>query len=141
MGRNTLHFAVDGLLFLAVVSLATTGLLMAFVLPPGQGGWQVWGLSRHQWGDLHYWVAVTMLALAILHVALNWPWVCSVAVRLLRPQTQSLPGWRQNVAGTALVAVVAVLIGALLWGASRAKVAGGERHEGGRGGQGYHGGR
>lgn len=143
MNRNLLHFLIDIPLFLAVLGLAMTGLLMAFVLPPGQGGAQVWGISRHEWGDIHYWTALSMLTLALVHVTLNWTWICCVVARLVRPQAPSPQGWRQYMAGIVLVAVLVLVVGGFLWTAASSKVArdgGGGRGEG-SGHQGYHGGR
>ena len=37
----------------------------------------VWGLSRHEWGDVHFWIAMTMLGTMAVHIYLHWKWVLS----------------------------------------------------------------
>ena len=85
MRRNTLNFIIDTVLFLAMLGLVTTGLLLKSVLPPGSGhrGQVLWNLGRHDCGDVHFWLAVTIFLLLVAHVALHWHWVCTV-VRPIR---------------------------------------------------------
>jgi hypothetical protein len=86
------------------VALAATGLLMRFVLPKGSGeSLTLWGLGRHGWGGLHFWIAAAMLATIALHLILNWRWV--VAVVRGRPRERGI-GPR---VGTALAALVVLL--------------------------------
>lgn len=134
MRRNVLHLSVDVLLLLTVLGLMLTGLLIAFVLPPGQGGARVWGWTRHDWGDVHFWIAVAMLGAAVLHVILNWGWVCNVAVRLINRHATPPRGWRRNAAGLILVGLLVAVAAGFLWLAASAKVPAGP-------GEGLHGGR
>lgn len=136
MKRQHLHLIVDAGLFLSVLGLVLTGLLMTWVLPPGSRAASVWSWTRHEWGDVHFWLAMTMLGIALLHVALNWGWVCSVALRLVKPRGALMGQLGRHLAGAALVAALAVVIGGFLWAAGEAKVAdlsggrqgGGHRH-------------
>jgi len=78
---------LNALLWLVFCSMAGTGLLLAFRLPPGsQGGrgLSAWGLSRHEWGDLHTWLSYGFLALILTHLALHWRWFWQVAARKKR---------------------------------------------------------
>lgn len=118
MPRLILRLAVDILLFLSVLGLVGTGLLMAFVLPPGSGGLTVWGSTRHDWGNVHFWLAVAMLAVAAVHVTINWGVVCSAAIRLCGRNPGSASRVRRNAAGAALLVAVVAIIGGLLWAAS-----------------------
>ena len=84
MKRNTLNFIVDLITFLVMWGLITTGLLMKYVLPPGTGHrLAVSGMTRHDWGEVHFWLAVSACALALVHVWLHWQWVCATTRRLL----------------------------------------------------------
>ncbi len=77
MKRNTLNFIIDLTSLLAMWGLVTTGLLMKYVLPPGTGHWlAVKGMDRHEWGVVHFWLAVAVCVLAVVHVLLHWQWVC-----------------------------------------------------------------
>jgi hypothetical protein len=79
MKRPSLNFLVDGLAFTAFVLLTTSGVLMRYVLPPGSGHFtMVWGLDRHEWGSLHFWLAIVLLAALTLHVYLHWRWIVTV---------------------------------------------------------------
>jgi len=84
MKRNTLNYLVDLVTFLVMWGLLTTGLLIKYVLPPGTGHrLAVSGMNRHDWGEVHFWLAVSVCALAIVHVWLHWQWVCATTRRLL----------------------------------------------------------
>jgi hypothetical protein len=76
MRKPSLNFLIDGIAFAAFVLLAGTGVLMRYVLPPGTGHFlTLWGLDRHEWGVIHFWIAVAMLAALALHLLLHWRWV------------------------------------------------------------------
>lgn len=38
----------------------------------------LWGLTRHEWGDYHYWIALGLLAVLSLHLFLHWKWIVGV---------------------------------------------------------------
>ena len=66
LSRNTALRLNNILLYLGFSFLLGTGLLLVFRLPPGSRGGHgltMLGLSRHEWGDLHYWVALGMVAI------------------------------------------------------------------------------
>src|SRR4051794_18528135 len=58
MNRTTLNFVVDTAAFVGFVLLTTTGVLMHYLLPPGSGHrTTIWGLDRHDWGQVHFWIS------------------------------------------------------------------------------------
>lgn len=134
MSRHVLRLAVDILLFLSVLGLVATGLLMAFVLPPRSGGLTVWGSTRHDWGNIHFWLAMAMLAAVSIHVSLNWSWVCNAAIRLCGQRPGPATQVRRNIAGVAFLLVVVAIIGGLLWAAG-ASIEGTASGGGPRGGE------
>lgn len=72
------------LLWLSACFLAGSGLAVFFKLPPGsQGGHglTLWGLGRHDWGDLHAWVGIVFIALIIAHMIMAWPWLKNAAAK------------------------------------------------------------
>jgi hypothetical protein len=90
MKRSTFISWVDALAFVAFALLISTGFLMKYALPPGSGGlesagggWRaqqrpvylVWGLTRHEWGDIHFWLSVGFLVLMAAHLFLHWRWI------------------------------------------------------------------
>lgn len=76
--KTKLNFVVDASAFVAFVLLLSTGAIMAFKLRPGSGGLEIWGLGRHDWGDIHFWIAVVFLASLAVHVFLHWNWIVCV---------------------------------------------------------------
>lgn len=122
MKRSTLNFAIDLVTFLVMIAMIATGLLVRFVLPPGSGERRsLWSYTRHDWGDVHFWLAVGLAALLVVHLALHWSWVCSVVQSWLPhgPPGRAKSALRRNMAGVALLVAVAGLIAAFLWVADR----------------------
>ncbi|MGE5609727.1 MAG: DUF4405 domain-containing protein [Bacillota bacterium] len=119
MKRNTLNLFVDLLSALVVLGITATGLIVRFVLPPGSGrGRILWTWDRHEWGNLHFWLAVAAGVLLLVHVTLHWQWICVTMLRLFRrsSEQQVYPrGIARNLAGVALVAGVIGLFGGFVW--------------------------
>lgn len=115
---------VDAVLGVAALGLLATGFLIEFVLAPRSRGATVWGLTRHDWGGIHFWLAVAMLAAGALHLGLHWQWVCSVTVKLCGGKPgQPLPRTR-IVAAIASVAIVVTLVVGFLIAAELSKTVG-----------------
>jgi hypothetical protein len=104
MRRSTLHFIVDSISLVNLLLLATTGAVMRWVLPPGSGGRQgqgfrggrgpgpggeqvkqLLGLGRHDWGDIHFILALVFLGLILVHLVLHWTWIKTCGKTLLLP--------------------------------------------------------
>lgn len=113
MKRAHVHLLLDAAMFVCGVALLATGLLLAWVLPPRSRGAAVWGLTRHAWGDLHFWIAMGLLGLLAVHLALNWGWVCSVVGKLIGADK---PGAAKRAAALAavLIATAGLVAGFLL---------------------------
>ena len=82
MSQTQINRVLNLLLWLSFCLMVATGCLLAFRLPPGSqggGGLTAWTWSRHDWGDLHRWNSYLFLALIMLHLALHWRWLWSVA--------------------------------------------------------------
>ena len=82
--KTSVDRVLNLLLWLAFCALAGTGLLLAFRLPPGSrggAGLSALGMTRHEWGDWHTWIAYAFLALILLHLALHWRWLWKIAAQ------------------------------------------------------------
>lgn len=114
MKRNTLNFLVDAASTLVVFGLIATGLVVRFVLPPGSGARrQLWNLTRHEWGDVHYWIVLAGGVLLLAHLALHWQWICIAVGRVCHiPVSAGPPRWRRNLVG---IVVVGLVVG-MFWG-------------------------
>lgn len=71
MNKGQLIKLVDLLCFLGLLALISTGLLLEFTLPARSGAASVWGLTRHEWGDLHFYISLGFLVLMSLHLFLH----------------------------------------------------------------------
>jgi len=146
MPKNTLNFIVDVLLLLAMLTMAGTGLLLYFVLPPGSrggAGLALWNLDRHEWGDVHFWSAMALLGLLTLHVVLHWDWVCLTVCGWISPESrqQHKPGAaRRALYGLVFVTILAGAVAGFLTVGSAGVTRGGSHETQGKA-RGYRGGR
>ncbi len=107
MSRSVFISLIDVVAFVGFVFLTTTGVLLHFMLPPGSGRWsEVWGLSRHQWGDIHFWISVVFFAVLAVHLILHWRFILTLFKGRLKE------GARLRVA-LGLLGVITILVLAL----------------------------
>ncbi len=107
MKRTTLNLILDAISFLNLLALAATGTIMRWVLPPGSGGGQghgfrggrgsavetqnlasLLGLGRHDWGDIHFILALMFILLVFVHLILHWTWIITCGKSILFPSRQ-----------------------------------------------------
>jgi len=127
MNRTNTNLWLDLVTFLAMLGLFLTGGLMYFVMPPGTGhSLRLLGLSRHDYGTLHFWIAVALILLLTLHVALHWNFVCSVIARSANGKAATTS--RKRRWAIAALAVAFVLPSVLLvWASTRLEYVGSSR--------------
>jgi hypothetical protein len=124
MSRTALNAIVDAVAYAGIVVLATTGLMLRWQMPPGSGGLHgmgfgsgegagsrpvtvVWGLSRHEWGSIHYWIALVVMGVLAVHLVLHWKWI--VCVLRGKPHSDVSGGrFTLGVAGLVLATLLAV---------------------------------
>lgn len=124
MRRPALNFLVDAAAFTGFVFMVSTGVLMRYVLPPGSGKRTVvWGLDRHEWGALHFWIAAAFLGVLALHLALHGRWILSV----LRKRPREGSGARVALGLVGLLAVLAIAAAPLVSPVERLEQAGAGR--------------
>ncbi|HRW63054.1 MAG TPA: DUF4405 domain-containing protein [Bacteroidales bacterium] len=79
--KGKINFIIDVVMFALMALLAGIGLLIKYVLLSGTERWlkydrnvelTFWGMDRHQWGAIHLWIAVALIALLVLHIILHW---------------------------------------------------------------------
>jgi len=106
-----LNFIVDVVAFAGFVMLTTTGVLMRYVLPPGSGHYStIWGIDRHEWGGIHFWVSVVFFSILAFHLILHWRWIVSIVTG--RPREGS--GFRVGLGIVGLATVLALASSPLL---------------------------
>jgi len=89
------NLLLDLLAAALMLGIAGTGYILRFPLPPGSNKYLIlWGLTRHQWGTVHFWISLALLAVVLLHLALHWQWVVLTVRRKLAPaRTAPLSAW------------------------------------------------
>lgn len=92
LDRPKANLIIDVVAFICAVLLITTGFLLEYVLPPGSGrlgteGFGIgpgglhrqilllWDLTRHDWGNIHFYLAIALMAALSLHLVLHWQWI------------------------------------------------------------------
>jgi tellurite resistance protein TehA-like permease len=102
MDKSKLNFVIDALMFLCIMAMAGLGFLIKYILPPGRevaarygrNLFLTWlGWDRHDWGDIHLYLAFTLLSLLTLHLILHWHLIPGLFARLV-PH----PRWRFRIA-------------------------------------------
>jgi hypothetical protein len=68
MKQSNLIKLVDLLSFIALTMMISTGLLIEYTLPTRSRGASVFSLTRHQWGDIHFYISIAFLVLMSLHL-------------------------------------------------------------------------
>ena len=88
MTKPRLNYVVDVVMFTLMGAMIFIGVLMSFFLASGpvvdEGSKYVWGLHRHQWGDIHMILSFAFVAFFILHLLLHWNWIKGATRKLLR---------------------------------------------------------
>jgi len=84
-----LNFIIVLVALLNLLGLASTGFIMKYILPPGTGGCgrrlfgglgrehikQLWSMTRHEWGSIHFYLALSFVILMVVHIILHWAWI------------------------------------------------------------------
>lgn len=79
INRTVVNIIIDLTAALLFLGMLATGYLLRFPLPPGSNKtYSLWGLSRHQWGDVHFWISLGLILTMIVHLALHWNWIVTV---------------------------------------------------------------
>jgi hypothetical protein len=90
MSRSAMNFILGLVSFLNLSGLIFTGFIMRYILPPDTGGLgrtlhggsgrgvqaqELWSMTRHEWGSIHFYLAVVFVVLMVIHVILHWAWI------------------------------------------------------------------
>jgi hypothetical protein len=83
ISKTRLNFWIDTSLFTLFIVALLMGLGLWLIFPAGRSGSAVsfLGLTRHMMKEFHAWTGLTILAGAVIHVALHWRWVTCMAGR------------------------------------------------------------
>ncbi len=121
MSVHRWRFSVDLLLAASMSGLIWTGLFMWLILPPHSRDNTVWGLVRHDWGEIHFWIAVTFVTGLLIHIVLNWAWFLALLCKAIHRHQVLGTGKRCVIGSMCLLAVIALFVLTLFW-ANQSKV-------------------
>jgi Domain of unknown function (DUF4405) len=98
MTKGKLNFVIDAIMFLCLMAIVGLGFMMEYVMPPGRRLWEIYGSNpnitwlggdRHDWGDIHFYLALAFLTLLVLHIVLHWSQILGLFHRLVpNPRTR-----------------------------------------------------
>jgi len=86
-------YVTAGVLFFLFAFEVLSGCVVWLIMPRGSydyngmiigSGRTFWGLQRNVWVDLHGWVAITIAAIILIHLVLNWRWVVAITKSMYR---------------------------------------------------------
>jgi len=92
MKKATLFFDLAFTMLLLSLTMAVSGFVLWLAFPSGGGGGHgrggggeltFWELSKHSWIDVHNWVAVALLVVAIIHIILHWKWIIRMIKKII----------------------------------------------------------
>jgi hypothetical protein len=101
--KQKLNFVIDALMFFCLLAMAGLGFLMKYALPPGRQAWAKYGRNveltwlgwdRHDWGEIHLYLAFVLLGLLVIHLILHWQMILGLYARLLPdPRKRTRLAW------------------------------------------------
>jgi len=80
MKHSAIIKIIDLLSFATLTLMISTGTLLKFTLPPRSGGDEVWNLTRHDWGNIHFYFSVAFLLFMAAHLITHIKFIKSVIV-------------------------------------------------------------
>jgi len=111
MKRATLISLIDVIAFIAFLFLTSSGILLHYLLPPGSGRWsELWGMPRHQWGEVHFWLSALFFAVLTMHLLQHWRFVLG----LFRGHLQECLQLRVALGIIGLIAIILIGIAPLI---------------------------
>ena len=67
--------AVIAILLIAAWVLVTISGVVLWLAPSGQRSGQqllLFGLTKHEWSDVHFWIAIATIVVTIVHIIIDW---------------------------------------------------------------------
>lgn len=113
MNRTPLNLLIDLLAATGLLIMIATGYILRFPLPPTTNRThELWGLSRHEWGTVHSWASLGLLAVVFVHLLLHWEWIFA-AIRRCFTSAKAVPTQRLY---AGIITMVALLTAGGLFG-------------------------
>jgi hypothetical protein len=122
MTRTITNLWLDLVALALMVGLMLTGGIVHFALPPGTGhSHLLFGLGRHDYGTIHFWLAVAALGMLALHLARHWSFVCGVVAKGLGKEKLGARTLQMWGVGVLVITVLLPILG-IAWATSQVEV-------------------
>ncbi|MFC2167604.1 DUF4405 domain-containing protein [Acidobacteriota bacterium] len=110
MKKTDWQYLIDSLLFINIVGIVIIGFLLGLVIPEGpsvaERSKYFFGLLRHDWGHIHFYLSIAFTVLVIIHLIFSWKWIKAKAKQIFKN------GWRTSLI---IVLFLALLTPLLFW--------------------------
>lgn len=80
MKYSTLIKVIDLFSFAALTLMVSTAILIEYTLPPRSGGNEVLSLTRHEWGNVHFYFSIIFLLLMSAHLITHIKFIKAVII-------------------------------------------------------------
>ncbi|MFP4023669.1 MAG: DUF4405 domain-containing protein [Thiohalospira sp.] len=117
--KAKVNFIIDAIMFVLMGLLAGIGLLIKYVLLSGEERWikygqnvdiRFLGLDRHQWGEIHLYIAIMLVLFLVLHIVLHWNMIVCLYEKIICIKTARIMGALTFMAVTILLILFPFLI-------------------------------
>lgn len=97
--KSKINLIIDILLWFALAAVTGIGGLIKYTLPSGADqrlagethvNYTLWGLDRHEWGDIHLYAGLFLIILLLLHLVLHQKMIVGIWKRMVPART---PRW------------------------------------------------
>jgi hypothetical protein len=110
MKKSDWQYLIDSLLFINIIGIVIIGFLLGLVIPQGpsvaESSKYFFGLHRHDWGNIHFYLSIAFTALVIIHLIFSWKWITAKAKQIFKSV------WRTSLF---LILFLAFLTPLLIW--------------------------
>ena len=97
MNRTFVNLLIDSCAACLFLAMFLTGYILRFPLPPETNKtFILWGLTRHEWGAIHFWISLGLIAIILVHLALHWTWIVSVISKQFGAASKTRPRLLRN---------------------------------------------
>ena len=89
MKKTTMNFWTDTIILIDFIGLISSGVLL-HRFPPELKGGTILGLTRYDWGSIHWVLALSFFIIIIAHLVLHWNWAKSSFKKYLKVGPKTL---------------------------------------------------
>lgn len=100
-----INFFINIIAFVLLIFLTSTGLLLYLELPPWRGGAMLLGMTRHEWGWIHFILSLIFILITGVHLIAHGQWIVCV----IKSKMKSISGWKILVAIFSVILLFAIV--------------------------------